>query len=269
MLIFDQLQKNDPQLRFLAQLVFVGVAILLAGLWWVQVVSYRDYQAHLQTQSFRTVRIPAIRGKIMDRNGIALADSQPNYSVSLYLEDLRKQFEKVYTNDAGNVKHDLAARAADAEKRLGRKLTPDERKNFSFNSTIKSNLTINAHLQVVNGIGSCHRLRQHGARFLRLQAGQWRHHDQPHHFGPVLSDRHYASVVACECDDKSTHQRRTHIVGVAFHLGGISQGPVFWNRLAVDRKTKRHSCHRRSGTAAESPRHGYLVLYGQANGGKT
>jgi len=154
MLIFDQLQKNDPQLRFLAQIVFVGVAILLAGLWWVQVVSYKDYQAHLETQSFRTVRIPAIRGKILDRNGIALADSQPNYSVSLYLEDLRKQFEKVYTNDAGIVRSDLAARIASEEKRLGRKLTPAERSGFSFTTIIKSNLTANAHLQVVNSIVS-------------------------------------------------------------------------------------------------------------------
>ncbi|HEX4342624.1 MAG TPA: penicillin-binding transpeptidase domain-containing protein [Verrucomicrobiae bacterium] len=152
MLVFDQLQKNDPQLRLLAQIVFAGVAVLLAGLWWVQVVSYRDYQAHLETQSFRTVRIPAVRGKIFDRNGVALADSQPNYSVSLYLEDLRKRFDGVYTNDAAIVRRDLAMRIANEEKRVGHTLTPTERRPFLFDTLIKSNLVTQAHLQVVNGI---------------------------------------------------------------------------------------------------------------------
>ncbi len=44
MLIFDQLKKNDPQLRVIAIFVLGGLSLLLAGLWWVQVVSARDYQ---------------------------------------------------------------------------------------------------------------------------------------------------------------------------------------------------------------------------------
>jgi penicillin-binding protein 2 len=96
MLIFDQLRKNDPPLRALSLLVLAGMAVLLAGLWYVQVVSARRYQASLETQSFRTVRIPAIRGKIYDRNGIALADNKPNYAVNLYLEELRAEFQQRY-----------------------------------------------------------------------------------------------------------------------------------------------------------------------------
>jgi cell division protein FtsI/penicillin-binding protein 2 len=89
MLIFDQLKKNDPQLRVLAVVVFSGLAILFAGLWWVQIVSARDYQANLQTQSYRTVRIPAARGKILDRHGTPLAENRPTYTLNLYLEELR------------------------------------------------------------------------------------------------------------------------------------------------------------------------------------
>jgi penicillin-binding protein 2 len=96
MLIFDQLKKNDPQLRLLALVLLGGLFVLLAGLWWVQVVSAKDYQAHLETQSFRTVRIPAVRGKILDRNGQVLAESRPSYSISLYLEDLSGLFQKEY-----------------------------------------------------------------------------------------------------------------------------------------------------------------------------
>jgi penicillin-binding protein 2 len=96
MLIFDQLKKDDPQLRMLALVVLGSLGVLLAGLWWVQVVSARDYQANLETQSFRTVRIPAVRGKILDRNGLVLAENRPAYNVSLYLEELRSQFQVEY-----------------------------------------------------------------------------------------------------------------------------------------------------------------------------
>ena len=83
MLIFDQLKKNDPQLRAVALAFLVGLGILAAGLWWVQIVSTSDYQAHLEMQSFRTVRIPAVRGKILDRNGAVLAENRPSYNISL------------------------------------------------------------------------------------------------------------------------------------------------------------------------------------------
>lgn len=98
MLIFDQLKKNDPHLRWLALGVLCGLAILATGLWWVQVVSAREYRENLETQSFRTVRIPAVRGKILDRNGQALAENRPTYNVSLYLEDLKEQFQKEYVS---------------------------------------------------------------------------------------------------------------------------------------------------------------------------
>jgi len=44
MLIFDELKKNDLQLRLLAMVFAGGFFILIAGLWWVQVVSVREYQ---------------------------------------------------------------------------------------------------------------------------------------------------------------------------------------------------------------------------------
>ncbi len=93
MLIFDQLKKNDPQLRVITISVMVGMLVLLAGLWWVQVISYRHYAENLRAQAFRTVRIPAIRGKILDRNGAVLAENQPQYTLGIYLEELRDQFK--------------------------------------------------------------------------------------------------------------------------------------------------------------------------------
>lgn len=98
MLIFDQLKKNDPHLRVITWGVLLGVLTLLAGLWWVQIFSYRHYSENQKAQSFRTVRIPPVRGKILDRGGQILADNQPSFNLSLYLNELREQFLFQYTN---------------------------------------------------------------------------------------------------------------------------------------------------------------------------
>jgi penicillin-binding protein 2 len=96
MLIFDEQKKNDPQLRLVAMIFAGGLGILLAGLWWVQVVSARKYQSHLETQAYRTVRIPAVRGKILDCEGRVLAENRADYNLSIYLDDLGSQFQKEY-----------------------------------------------------------------------------------------------------------------------------------------------------------------------------
>ncbi len=98
MLVFDQLKKNDPELRLLALMVLGGLLLLLAGLWWTQIVSTREYQASLEFQTFRTVRTPALRGQILDGSGTnVLAGNRPRYDLNLYLEDLRGEFQAQYT----------------------------------------------------------------------------------------------------------------------------------------------------------------------------
>src|SRR5580704_12009346 len=92
MLIVDELKKNDPQLRLVAVLVAGGLFILLVGLWWVQVVSANEYQNHLNTQAYRTIRMPAVRGKILDCEGRVLAENQPRYNLSLYLDSLHRPY---------------------------------------------------------------------------------------------------------------------------------------------------------------------------------
>jgi len=114
MLIFDQLRKNDRQLQVLAICVLTGLGFLLIGLWYVQVVSARRYQTSQINQSFRTVRIPAIRGKVFDANGIALAENRPSYNVNLYLDELRPYFQSAYSNNLGWVMRQLTRTNAKA-----------------------------------------------------------------------------------------------------------------------------------------------------------
>lgn len=118
MLIFDQLKKNDPQLRTLAIAISAGLSVLAAGLWWVQIVSAREYQASQETQSSRTVRMPAVRGKILDRNGAVLAENRPVYSVCLYLDDLRKSFDTRASREISRIRKELKAQREAREKAI-------------------------------------------------------------------------------------------------------------------------------------------------------
>src|SRR5579862_7475819 len=100
MFVFDRLKGDSGRLRPIAVIFAAGMFILLAGLWFVQIVYAKRFESNLIRQSYRTVRIPAIRGKILDRNGNALADDQPRYNAILYLEDLQAQFDAQYKASA-------------------------------------------------------------------------------------------------------------------------------------------------------------------------
>jgi len=180
MLVVDELKKHEPHLRLVAVMLVAGLCILLAGLWWVQVVSSREYQSHLETQQFRTIRLPAVRGKILDREGRVLAENQPRYNVSLYLDDLHQPFDAAYGELLKSARAVQKQNIANAEKKLGRSLTKAERKQFAFTTE---------QLQALR-----ERARDGVASKLVAQVSQKM--DQPLAFDAVLFNRHYASRLA-------------------------------------------------------------------------
>lgn len=151
-MIFDQLKKSDPHLRFLAALFAAGISVLLTGLWWVQIVTSRNYRENLETQSFRTIRVPAARGEILDRNRIPLAENRPVYSICLYLEELRKEFDAAGQKEVRGIRAELASRMAAEEQRLGRELTPEERQRFKLTRKQIDQIYERARCNVVSNI---------------------------------------------------------------------------------------------------------------------
>jgi penicillin-binding protein 2 len=135
MLIFDQLRRDDRKLRLISSGVLAGILVLFVGLWWVQIVSAQRYKANLKNQSFRSVRVPALRGEILDRNNQVLAENRPRFDVNLYLEDLRDQFTFEYTN---------IVRPEFYRTHPGAKIT----------STIRNQLSIEARYRAVSNIVS-------------------------------------------------------------------------------------------------------------------
>jgi penicillin-binding protein 2 len=180
MLVFDELKKNEPQLRLVAVVLAVGLCILLAGLWWVQVVSSREYQEHLTTQAYRTIRLPAVRGKILDREGRVLAENRPRYNLSLYLDDLHHQFDAAYGELLKSARAAQKQRIASAEKKLGRSLNKTERKEFALKPEYLARLREFARDRVANSITA-----QVGAKMA-----------QPVSLDLAQFNRHYATRLA-------------------------------------------------------------------------
>jgi penicillin-binding protein 2 len=152
MLIFDQLKKDDPHLRFLAFVVLGGILILLTGLWWVQLVSTKYFRGRLEHQSTRTVGIPAVRGKILDRNGRPLAENRPAYSIDLYLGELSRSYQKAYNQRLGQIQTNLHLQLVAKEKQLGRKLTSEEKKPFLLNQQFKDQLEKQVRYEVTSNL---------------------------------------------------------------------------------------------------------------------
>ena len=95
-------QLDDERVRIHLLLVAVVIALgSLAGfMWQVQVVDQSVYRSREQWKSMRRVRIPAPRGRILDRHGRVLAANRPNYCVAIYVEELRRPGNAANTVDA-------------------------------------------------------------------------------------------------------------------------------------------------------------------------
>lgn len=86
-----RIDRFDPlRLYIVTGGMILAFLILTGALWRLQVAKVSQFESRIEIQSLRRVRLPGIRGKIYDRNGLCLADNRPTYSVALFLEDIRR-----------------------------------------------------------------------------------------------------------------------------------------------------------------------------------
>ena len=87
------------RIYFLMGVVFLGMGAIFAKLWYVQIARGAEYTARLKSGSQVTVRIPAVRGEILDRNGIPLVQNRASFDVDFYLPDM----VRAYREEVGSV----------------------------------------------------------------------------------------------------------------------------------------------------------------------
>lgn len=83
-------ESSAMRVRIMIAAVAAALLFLGGALWRIQVLGARLYMSSLEQQSMRRVRLPGARGRILDRNGVCLADNRPCYCVAVYVEELRR-----------------------------------------------------------------------------------------------------------------------------------------------------------------------------------
>ena len=93
--------KLALRLGILGALALAVFGVLFLRLWALQVLSGTKYVDQAQANSYRSVRVPAQRGLILDRNGVPLVTNAPATAVQLWPSDL----PKVYTVRYAELRH--------------------------------------------------------------------------------------------------------------------------------------------------------------------
>src|SRR6516225_170363 len=86
----------DFKILFLALLMLGVLATISIRLWFIQIKMNVYYCSRIQGRSEVSVRIPAIRGEIRDRDGVVLVTNRPSYCVEFFLPELVSGYTKRY-----------------------------------------------------------------------------------------------------------------------------------------------------------------------------
>ncbi|MEZ5306038.1 MAG: penicillin-binding protein 2 [Pyrinomonadaceae bacterium] len=89
MKLHDYAQNLSARVTTIQVIGFVLLAVLSVRLYHLQINKGDDFQTRAENQRIRTIRIPAPRGAIFDRNGVLLVDSRSTYNVTISHEPIK------------------------------------------------------------------------------------------------------------------------------------------------------------------------------------
>ena len=122
--------RSTVRILFLALLMLVGLGGITLRLWYVQIARGAEYTARIGNRSQVSVRIPAVRGEILDRNGIKLVENRASFEVDFYLPDMVRAYREskgsvpmvTYRGRVHNMPRDL--KEADVVKIVSEEVIP-------------------------------------------------------------------------------------------------------------------------------------------------
>ena len=86
------------RIYFLGGLIFLATSTLAFRLWYVQIARGAEYTAKVASGSRINVRIPAVRGDILDRNGVPLVQNRASFDVDFFLPDMVRAYRESHGN---------------------------------------------------------------------------------------------------------------------------------------------------------------------------
>ena len=87
-----KIKRADFRLFLLAVVMLLCLSAIVARLWKLQIIDSEKYARRVGGSSTVKVRIPSVRGEILDRNGIPLVQNRASYNVDFYLPDMVKGY---------------------------------------------------------------------------------------------------------------------------------------------------------------------------------
>jgi penicillin-binding protein 2 len=96
------MKKGTPIFRILtlAILAIACLGAIVARLWWVQIARGDFYKEKVLGGSRVSVRLPAVRGEIMDRNGVPLVENRKSFEIDFYLPDIVRAYRQAHDGQA-------------------------------------------------------------------------------------------------------------------------------------------------------------------------
>jgi len=167
MFVFDMLRQDNRRMQVLAGAVGLGLLLLLGGLWWVQIVCGKQFETDLKKHSFRHVRTPALRGKIMDCTTNVLADDKPRHNAILHLEDLQGQFAEQFAR----LRTNYGRAHPESVNSKGR---------INLPTSVRTNLQLESYCDVVSNITYRVSTSLEEPRALNTNAFLKHYHDHPY-----------------------------------------------------------------------------------------
>lgn len=85
-------RSNEFRIAVLGSIALACFLLLAGKLWYVQVARGEHYTARIRSNSQVNVRLPAVRGEILDRAGVPLAQNRASLAVEFYLPDMVREY---------------------------------------------------------------------------------------------------------------------------------------------------------------------------------
>lgn len=85
-------RSHEFRVAVLGALALSVFLLLIGRLWFVQVARGSEYTSRIRNTSQVSVRLPAVRGEILDRNGVPLAQNRASNTLELYLPDIVREY---------------------------------------------------------------------------------------------------------------------------------------------------------------------------------
>lgn len=85
-------RSHEFRITVLAAIAGACFLMLIGRLWYVQVARGSEYTSRIRNNSQVNVRLPAVRGEIVDRQGLPLAQNRASNAVEFYLPDIVRDY---------------------------------------------------------------------------------------------------------------------------------------------------------------------------------